>query len=462
MPIHSFTAKIELLQKIFFAVRLKWEEKNREQIKKLEKNPIRELNKIQNKYYSQLFWRFAQTKDPRHPSYITYTNRMMLGTLYYKGIAGIDSMQEMTDQFNDDGVSKNLPVFMGETPGEYVPHHVTENEYLERLDPMELEEIKQDLVYQMIRRRCFEDARYKKRWLVIVDGTQLYCGQRKLNEHCLERCCNKGTDKEITLYHRDVLEAKIFFGEKLVASIGSGFIENNGEDRKRQETMSAEEIKQDCETKAFKRLAERVKKRFPRLPILLLADSLYASKPVMDLCRESKWEFLIRYKKGSIPSIAEEYERIPEKGRTGNAEFVNDIDYEGEPVHVLRYLEEKDGKITEFQWLSSIRISKGNAEKMAETGRKRWKIENEGFNRQKNWQGSITHTCSWNDQAQKNHYLMEQISDFMKQLYEYYYLKKNGIEKKQKNISSDLLASFGRQLTKEDIFPVDEYTQSYN
>ena len=57
---------------------------------------------------------------------------------------------------------------------------------------------------------------------------------------------------------------------------------------------------------------------------------------------------------------------------------------------------------------------------------------------------------------------MAQISDFMKQLYEYYYLEKNGIKKKQKNISSDLLESFGQQITKEDIFPVDEYTQSYN
>ena len=73
-----------------------------------------------------------------------------------------------------------------------------------------------------------------------------------------------------------MLEAKIFFGEKLVASIGSEFIENNG-------------------------------------------------------------EFLIRYKKGSIPSIAEEYEKIPEKGKTEKAEFVNDIDYDGKPVHVLRY-----------------------------------------------------------------------------------------------------------------------------
>ena len=430
--------------------------------KKLEKNPVKELNKIQNRYYSQLFWKFAQTEDPRHPGYITYTNRMMLGTLYYKGIAGIGSMQEMTEKFNDETVSKNLSVFMGEKATGYVPHHVTENEYLERLDPKELEEIKQDLVYHLIRRRCFEDARYKKKWLVIVDGTQIYCGRRKLNEHCLERCCNKGTDKEITLYHRDVLEAKIYFGKKLVASIGSEFIENNGEDRKRQEKMSVEEIKQDCETKAFTRLAGRIKKRFPRLPILLLADSLYASKPVMDLCREYKWEFLIRYKKGSIPSIAEEYEKIPEKGKTQRAEFVNEIDYEGEPVHVLRYREEKDGTTTEFQWLSSIRITKGNAERMAETGRKRWKIENEGFNRQKNWQGSITHICSWDEQAQKNHYLMAQISDFMKQLYEYYYLEKNGIEKKQKNISSDLLASFGWKLTKEDIFPVDEYTQSYN
>src|SRR5699024_11708297 len=68
----------------------------------------------------------------------------------------------------------------------------------------------------------------KKKWLVIVHGTPLYCGRRKLNEHCLERCSNKGTDKENTLYHRDVLEAKIYFGEKLVASIGSEFIENNG------------------------------------------------------------------------------------------------------------------------------------------------------------------------------------------------------------------------------------------
>lgn len=122
---------------------------------------------------------------------------------------------------------------------------------------------------------------------------------------------------------------------------------------------------------------------------------------------------------------------------------------------MLRFWEEKTvkGKTvrTEFQWLTSIRITKKNAEKIAETGRKRWKIENEGFNRQKNWQGDITHACSWNPNAMKNHYLMIQIGDMVKQLYEWFFLKKNEIKKKKKNISSELLASFGRQLTRQDI-----------
>ena len=90
--------------------------------------------------------------------------------------------------------------------------------------------------------------------------------------------------------------------------------------------------------------------------------------------------------------------------------------------------------------------------KLVNAGRSRWKIENQGFNRQKRWQGDIEHACSWNEKAQKNHYLLEQISDFIKQLYEYFFLKKNEIKKAQKNISSELLASFGRQLTEtEDI-----------
>lgn len=84
-------------------------------------------------------------------------------------------------------------------------------------------------------------------------------------------------------------------------------------DRERYRGMSEEQIKQDCELKAFVRLAGKIKKSYPRLPTLLLGDSLYACEPVMKICRDYGWDYLLRFKDGRIPSIAEEYQAIPEK-----------------------------------------------------------------------------------------------------------------------------------------------------
>lgn len=432
----------------------------------LEKNPIEACNEVQRKFCPELFNRFGRIIDPRHQSYIIYTGKTMLGQMYYKGIAGITSMQDMTDRFNNPQIVENLASYIGVDLDEYLPHYVTENDYLKQLPPDELQNAIHEMVYELIRRKSFYDARFMGKWIIIVDGTQLYSGDKKINDKCLERHYNKGTEQETVNYHIDVLEAKIYFGSELVCSICSEFIENNGEDAEKQKEMSEEQRKQDCETKAFKRLAEKLKNAFPRLPILLLMDSLYASKPVMDICKENEWDYIIRFKDGSIPYIAKEYEDIPEKEQVGNAEYINEIDYEGHKVNLLKYREEtvKDGEVTvtSFQWITNIEITKKNAMKIVRTGRLRWKIENEGFNRQKNWQADITHACSWNEWALKNHYLMQQISDFMKQLYEHYVLKKLGIKKKQKNISSELLESLARQITAEDIFRGDKQSLSIN
>ena len=199
--------------------------------------------------------------------------------------------------------------------------------------------------------------------------------------------------------------------------------------------------------------------------MLILMDSLYAGETVFSVCQKNEWDFIIRYKSGSIPSIAEEYEAIPEKGRAGHAEFVNEIDYNGYKVNMLRYYETeiKGGEEirTDFQFLTSLRLTEKNAEKTAETGRLRWKIENQGFNRQKNWSCDITHACSFNANALKNHYLINQISDFIKQLYEWYFLKKNGIRKTHKNISSDFLNALAKHQIKWEDISATEGTNAF-
>ncbi len=421
--------------------------------KKLEQNPIVECNKIQKRFYPELFTRFEEVNDPRHQSYIEYSIKTMLGTLYYKCIGGISSMREMTSKFNEETVVKNLYSFIGDEEQIYMPHGVTINELLEKLEPTELENIQKDLVYTMIRRKTFDSAKVLKKWQVIVDATELDEGYKKKNEGYLSRCYNKGETTEFTKYHRSILEAKIYFGNNLVCSIASEPIENSEE----YINQSEEAIKQDCESKAFVRLAAKIKKRFPRLPIVITADGLYVTKRVLQICKDYKWDYIIRYKEGSASSIAKEYRALPEKEKVGtNIEYQNNIMFQELDVNLI-YLKEKkmdneEEKVTKFAWITSIKITKNNAKKIVSAGRDRWKIENQGFNRQKHWQGNIEHAYSWNERAQKNHYLMEQIADFMKQLYEHFYLKKNEIKKMQKNISSELLSSFARQPTKtEDI-----------
>ena len=73
------------------------------------------------------------------------------------------------------------------------------------------------------------------------------------------------------------------------------------------ETGDGEQRKQDCETKAFHRLAARIKEAFPRLPMMLLLDGLYPNGPIMERCRSYHWDFMIVLKEGSLPSVWEEY-----------------------------------------------------------------------------------------------------------------------------------------------------------
>lgn len=98
------------------------------------------------------------------------------------------------------------------------------------------------------------------------------------------------------LFYTSMLEAKIYFGDNLVCSIASETIENSEE----YISQSDEAVKQDCESKAFVRLAAKIKQKFPRLPIIITADGLYVTKTVLQICKDYHWDYVIRYKEGCI------------------------------------------------------------------------------------------------------------------------------------------------------------------
>lgn len=116
----------------------------------------------------------------------------------------------MTRQFNDEKVMGNLYSFMGESRKEYLPHGVTENEFLERLEPLELEKMQKDIAYSMIRRKSFNDARVLKKSQVIIDATELDEGYRKKNDYYLSQCYNRGKADELVKSEVSVISTSDF------------------------------------------------------------------------------------------------------------------------------------------------------------------------------------------------------------------------------------------------------------
>lgn len=440
---------------------------NRKEKRELEKeaNYLFDLVKTMKHFFKNFDELLVQVDDPRHQSYITYDTDVLLLVTILKNLFNMNSMRSMTESFNRDECIENVKRILNKQDLEELPHYDTINNFLSALDPEELEKIRSQMIKDLLKKRCFEKYRIEdKYWGVIIDGTGLFSFDEKHCEHCLRREYKDEKGNIVkTIYQHHVLEAKLVVGD-MVLSIASEFIENESEDV----------TKQDCELKAFYRMEKKLKKVFNRLPICIIGDSLYACENVFHICGENKWRYMLRFKEGRIKSVAEEFNAIKqlekelEQGadcssgsldymvdgkKQGEIFWVNDIAYNQRKLNVLECtLKTEDETEQKFTFITDIRISKRNARAVIDTGRNRWKIENQGFNNQKNVRYHIEHANSHNYTAMKNHYLLTQIADILMQLFEKGTKLLKAIKKTAIKISSDLLESFrGHKLTDEDI-----------
>ena len=376
--------------------------------KKKEISVLGEIVKIVRQYFPKLVEKFEGLTDTRNQSNVTYQMKVIFMVRIMGLMCEIKSMNGITQEFNTEEAIENIAKLCG-LKLEEIPHHDTINDVFEKIKIEELEEIRKYMIVKLIRGKMLE--RYKirgKYYHIVVDGTGLATSRKKYNKNCLVKNKTDKNGNEYQEYSTYVLEAKLIAGD-MVFSIGSEFVENEKEDVD----------KQDCELKAFKRLAEKMKKEYPRLKILIGADALYASKTVMEICKRNGWKYIIRLKEGAIPTLYKEFETIVSKdneSRIKNYEVATKIDYRDYKINVVRYTEPKKG--TEFMYMTDLPITDKNIQNTVEVGRARWKIENEGFNIQKNGTFDIGHLYSKNSIAIKVHYLLIQMTHMVRQMLE--------------------------------------------
>lgn len=412
-------------------------------------NFFEEFVKIKEHFFKDILKHLRAVKDPRHKSYIEYGTDIILFTVLMKNVCSVFSMTQMSTGFNKSECIENIATVLGYETLEEIPHYDTINNFLCNLDTMEIEKIRDYMIKQLFKKRCLDKYRMlDKYWCIAIDATGLFSWSYKHCEHCLKKEYKNKETREVerTVYYHSVLEAKLVVGN-MVFSIGTEFIENE------DENVS----KQDCEIKAFKRLAGTLKSKYPKLPICILGDSLYACEPVFEICTNNKWRFLIRFKEGRIKSIAEEFNSLKEfEGKKNeNCTWVNDIAYNERTVNLIETeIEEEDEKGNkikqDYVFITDIRITEKKADEIMCFGRSRWKIENHGFNNQKTKKFFIEHLNSLDYNAMKNHYLITQLADILRQLYEQGVDKIRDLKKSIKEISLCLLESFRTRLLTKD------------
>jgi hypothetical protein len=319
---------------------------------------------------------------------------------------------------------------LAETDQKTLPVHDTLDHFLEHVQLAAWERLRTQMVQRLLRMKALDTARLQGRPVLLIDATGLICFRRRHCPHCLTQRHGKQT-----LYLHQVLEAKLLGPAGVVVSLDSEFIENA--DAGDTKGRSAEEIKQDCELKALYRLLPRIKKTYPQLGFVLALDSLYGCGPVFALAQELGWSYVVTFKEGRTPALWREYRALlpecPENslkrtwgdGRVQEFRWVTHLDYQDseERSWQLNALEcsetTVDGDKQYFAWLTPLPVGRKTVEEIAQQGgRYRWKMENEGFNRQKNSGLNLEHVYSIDPEKWKAYYLLLQIAFILVQLLE--------------------------------------------
>lgn len=302
------------------------------------------------------------------------------------------------------------------------PVHGTLDHYVGHVGPTGFAQLRTRLVRHLIRNKVLEAARLLSYLVVVLDATGMYYFRQRHCDQCLSQ---RHGDTTIYLHH--VLEAKLLGPSELLFSIGSEFICNADAGS----AGSAEAMKQDCERNAFKRLAPRLHQEHPQLRLCLSGDGLYACGPFFQECADHGWVFVVVFKPTVLPTVWADFasllplvpgqrlERILPHGTRQIYRWVNDLSYVDSEkrsftLNALQCEEtvpHQDGTqtTTTFAWLTNLQVNADNVEVIAnQGGRARWKIENQGFNRQKNSDLNLQHLYSTDpDKLQAYYYLMQ-------------------------------------------------------
>lgn len=327
---------------------------------------------------------FSSVADGRQQGKINYPMPVCVFSALLSMISGLKSRREFNALLRTPNVARIIKKLFGKKQRK-VAHGDTISKAFRQSDPDSLQRVITKIARNLIRAKVLDPCRFLGESVIVaIDGTETVSRKKRHCSHCLSRNHSENS----TTYHHGALIASFVGNDALCFPFLTEFIEN----------QNPEQFPQDCETKAFERMALRLAETWPRLKLFLTFDALYATGPVFSICNRYGWDFIVTMKDGNLSNVYEEFigrqkldgQNLVFRNSTETTvetyTWVNDIPHRGRDgrlhnVNVLecRINDQKHGKKYRFRWVTSQHITKENARSIArQGGRIRWNIE-EGF-----------------------------------------------------------------------------------
>jgi hypothetical protein len=361
---------------------------------------------------------------------VVYHKRFLLWWGLALFLCKLASRRQLDYALNGDGpeVLPNLNRLAG-TAQESRPVNQTLEYFLGRIGSAPIAGLRQRMVQRLIRMKALDDARLQGRFVLLIDGSGYLVFHTRHCDHCLTQ--RQGAT---TLYMHQVLEAKLLGPAGTVLSIATEFIDNR-DAQGVAAGSSQEQVKQDCELKALRRLLAGLRAEFPQVRLCLNGDSLYGCGEGFQVAKDYRCDFIYVFKPGRLPALWQDFqgllrlcpdqrlELVTPQGIRQVYRWINGLRYTDSAgrdwsFNAIHCRETKvDGTETEWAWVTSLEVNRETVIAVATNGgRQRWRTENEGFNTQKNsglnLEHAYSHTC-W-----QAYYFLLQIAHLLLQLVE--------------------------------------------
>ena len=397
--------------------------------KEFSKNTTEVFTKTLFHYVPEILKYIDEIKDQRKREY--YSMRYLIMSEMLMFLSEGRSQRFTETAYTNTNYLENISKIIKEDITK-IPDAEIYTDVFSKIEKEEIEKFQHKINYRMLRNKIYESAKVLGKYNCVLDGSRFQKVHYEVSPEWLSQ-----TNEGKTTWYIAILELKLV-AKEMAISLMSEMIKN--EDKKKEnetdeevKKKSSDQLKQDCELNASKRLLPALRKQYPRLPVRIIADSLYPSIELMNLCEELALEYIFVLKDKKIPTITQEFLALvsmPEENRQilETVEHItltmwaNGIDYQGLKTNIIRQIKKnkKTGEYAIWMWMTNREITPRNIDKIIYCAKLRDYIENQGFREQKITSGiDLEHVYSKDVKAIRVIYTIIQITHLLLQIIEH-------------------------------------------